>query len=371
MKKIFWIAGEKSGDLHASFVLKELNKQPDIYNYGVGGDLMSKLNFHPLFDFAKFNVMGFVEVIKHISFFISVEKKIKKILVNDKPDLVVLVDYPGLNLRIAKIATKLNIKVLYYISPQFWAWKKKRIHKIKRYTDFVCCINPFEAPLLDKINIPNEYVGHPVAEQISAKYTKDEFAELHMLDSTKEWIGLFPGSREMELKKHLPVFSELVRSNPDRDYLLSVSDERYINMFSHIMNYKNVTLITGDNYDIMQHSDFLVVKSGTTTLESSLFATPFVIVYKANPITVWLARKVLKIKYIGLPNIITNRFVVTELIQEDMTSEKILKEINRNLLDSTTNKRFQDELNKIKAILGDKKASLNTSKNIMKLLNNE
>src|SRR5690554_6068643 len=269
MKKIFWIAGEKSGDLHASDVLHKLNKLGSFYNYGIGGSLMEEAGFHSLFEFSRFNVMGFIEVIKDLGFFFKVEKEIKKILKRDKPALVILVDYPGLNLRIAKIAKQLGIKVLYYICPQFWAWKHKRVFKIKKYTDFVCCINPFESPLLDEYQIPNEYVGHPVAEQIKAELDKEEFADTFKLDSNKEWIGLFPGSREMEIERHLPIFLEVAQANPEREYLISIIDKSMLPNLEQSNKSNNIKFITAYNYEIMKHSDFVVAKSGTTTLETT------------------------------------------------------------------------------------------------------
>lgn len=371
MKKIFWLVGEKSGDLHASFVIEKLNKLGDYSHFGVGGERMEHFGFKSLFEFSRFNVMGFVEVIKHISFFLKVEKDIKALLIEDKPDLVVLVDYPGLNLRIAKIANEMGIKVLYYICPQFWAWKHKRVFKIKKYTDFVCCINPFESPLLDNYDIPNEYVGHPVAEEISAELTKEEFAAKFNLVLDKEWIGLFPGSRKMEFIRHMQVFMEVVNNDPKREYLLSIAEESFIDLIETAKLPDNLTLVKDLNYDIMKYSNFVVAKSGTTTLETTLFATPFVIVYKANPLTIKIARLITKVKYIGLPNLIADKMVVKEFIQEDMTSINIKNEIDSVLDDPTKKSEFLAILDNIKHLLGDKSASSNCANKIMEMLAHE
>lgn len=371
MKKIFWIAGEKSGDLHASYVIQKLNKLGNFHNYGVGGSLMETAGFHSLFEFSRFNVMGFVEVIKHLGFFLKVEKEIKEILIKDKPDLVVLVDYPGLNLRIAKIATQLGIKVLYYICPQFWAWKHKRVFKIKKYTDFVCCINPFEAPLLDEYEIPNEYVGHPVAEQIGVKLDKEAFAKEFKLNSKLQWIGLFPGSREMEVERHLPIFLQVAQANPEREYLISIIDKKMLTKLQQTNKSTNIKFINGYNYEIMKHSDFVVAKSGTTTLETTLFATPFVIVYKINPVTVMIARKIARTEFIGLPNLIANRLIVKELIQNEVNAENITNEINQILNNKASCNSFKAVLEEIKSLLGDKSASTNTAKRIYEMISNE
>lgn len=371
MKKIFWLVGEKSGDLHASYVLDKLNSIGTFSHYGIGGERMEKAGLKSMFDFSRFNVMGFVEVIKHLGFFLKVEKQIQEILITNRPDLVVLVDYPGLNLRIAKIAHELGIKVLYFICPQFWAWKHKRVFKIKKYTDFVCCINPFESPLLDEYEIPNEYVGHPVAEEITAEMRKEEFAIKFNISLEKEWIGLFPGSRKMEFIRHIKVFLEIIINDPDREYLLSIADDSFLDLPDTEELPKNVTMIRAFNYDIMKHSDFVVAKSGTTTLETTLFATPFVIVYKANPITVKIARMISRVKYIGLPNLIANDMIVKELIQEDMTASNIRNEIDSVLNNPTKKLEFAQILAKIKHLLGDKSASLNCANKIIEILGNE
>ena len=371
MQKIFWLVGEKSGDLHASYVIEQLNKLGDYSHYGVGGEMMQKHGFQTKFEFSRFNVMGFVEVIKHLNFFFKVEKEITKIFQSNRPDLVVLVDYPGLNLRIAKIAKEMGIKVLYYICPQFWAWKHKRVFKIKKFTDFVCCINPFESSLLDKYNIPNQYVGHPVAEEVSAKFTRNEFAQKFNLDQTKQWIGLFPGSRKTEFVRHFEIFNQVASSNPERLYLLSISNSSFLNLMNTEKVAKNIVTIQNYNYDIMKHSDFVVAKSGTTTLETTLFATPFVIIYKANPLTVAIARKISRVKFIGLPNLIAEAEIVHELIQDDVNMDRIRAEIELILNHSDRQRDLIEKLKQIKHVLGNESASQNCSHQIIKLLNNE
>lgn len=369
MNKIFWIAGEKSGDLHASLVINQLNMQlSDCYNFGIGGDKMEAKGFKSIFPFAKFNVMGFAEVLKHLFFFVNIEYKIKKILKKEQPDLVVLVDYPGLNLRIAKIAKKMKIKVLYYICPQFWAWKHKRVYKIKKYCDFVCCINPFESHLLDKFSIDNMYVGHPVAEEISSKYDKETFKRKFSIPENKKIVGLFPGSRKMELENHLPIFYELINNNKDTYFILSISDKNFNEYFHSFSGFHNVTLINGNNYEIMKHADYCIAKSGTTTLELALFTTPFTIIYKANPFSVYIAKKIAKVKYIGLPNLIADKMVVKEFIQETVNLENLENEMNNYLNNFEENRLLVKELSKISHLLGDSSASKNVANKILSML---
>jgi len=241
--------------------------------------------------------------------------------------------------------------------------------KLKKYTDFVCCINPFESPLLDNYNIPNKYVGHPVAEEIATVMTKDDFAKNFSLDINKEWIGLFPGSRKTEFIRHIKIFLEVVNNDPNREYLLSIADDSFLNLPDLSNLPKNITLIKSQNYDIMKHSNFVVAKSVTTTLETTLFATPFVIVYKANPVTVKIARMFAQVEYIGLPNLIVNDLVVKELIQEEMTASNIQKEIDSVLNNPAKNREFSEILERIKHLLGDQSASRNCANKIIELLN--
>ena len=201
--------------------------------------------------------------------------------------------------------------------------------------------------------------------------TKEEFANKFNLDLNKEWIGLFPGSRKMEFVRHMKVFLDLVNLEPQREYLLSIADDSFLNLPLAKTFTDNITIIKELNYDIMKHSDFLVAKSGTTTLETTLFAKPFVIVYKANPLTVKIAKLISRVKYIGLPNLIANELIVKELIQEDMTAENIRHEINEVLTNSDKREHFTSVLETIKHKLGDESASTNCANKISEMLNNE
>ena len=226
MKKvrIFWIAGENSGDLHASIVLKELKKRyNNIENFGIGGEKMKSHSFRAIYPFERFSVMGFIEVIKHLAFFAGVEKRIKNIFKYIPPDLVVLIDYPGLNMRIAKLAKSYNIPVLYFIVPQFWAWKFKRIFKLQKYTDHIAYILPFEGKHFSKHNIDASFVGHPISEEISIKLSREEFAKKNDLDLNKKWLGFLPGSRNAELKNMLPEFVNAIDMFDSNKYEFLIS----------------------------------------------------------------------------------------------------------------------------------------------------
>ena len=347
-KKIFWLVGEKSGDLHASYILKNL---PEFYHYGIGGELMQKQGFSPIVEFEKFSIMGFWEIFKQIFFFLKMLKIIKKVLQKDKPDLVVLVDYPGLNLKIAKIAKELSLPVIYYISPKFWAWKEKRIFKLKKYTDLLLSILPFEKKYFEKEKINSIYVGNPISEEISYKLSKEEFAKKFNLDLNKKWIGYFPGSRNSEINRLLPIYQKVIKKFPEYENLVSKIKENE--------NFKNFSqIIENYNYEMMKYCDFLIIKSGTTTLEAAYIGTPFILVFKASLISYLIAKSFVKIKYIGLPNLILDKEIVKEYIQNDANEENIVREIKENLKENSSQYlQMQNSFKEIKEILGKEKVS--------------
>ncbi|MDO9576964.1 MAG: lipid-A-disaccharide synthase [Candidatus Cloacimonadales bacterium] len=373
-KRIFWLAGENSGDLHASLVLQELTKrQPDWQNYGIGGLGMQLYGFHSLFPFARFSVMGFWEVLKHISFFLKVEKSIRNSFLKNPPDLVVLVDYPGLNMRIAKMASNMKIPVLYFISPQFWAWKYNRIFKMKKNTNHVAFILPFEEKYFKKHGVKASYVGHPIAEEIKIKFDKKQFAEKHELDVNKTWLGFLPGSRDNEIKKMLPIYLQTIKDfDPEKHEFLiskanSVSDKIFSKILQNAKN-PNPVIIDSDRYEMMKHCDLLVVTSGTATIETAFIGTPFIIVYKTSKISYQLGKRFIKIDRIGLPNIVLDKCVVPELIQSEVNAVNIAEKMKNILHSESEYKQIMDDLRKLHEILGSKSVSNEVSNIIEELL---
>ena len=374
-QKIFWIAGENSGDLHASKVIYQLNKKSkNITHFGIGGKNMQNVGFNPIFPFERFSVMGFSEVIKHLFFFLKVEMKIKKNFKTNPPDLVVLTDYPGLNMRIAKMAYKSKIKVLYFICPQFWAWKHKRIFQLKKYTDYVAYILPFEEKYFKKENVKSSFVGHPISEEIEIRLTKKDFAKAYKLNPKKKWLGFLPGSRDTEIKKMLP---ECIKSIPFFDaekyeFLISkaatVSDKLFQKTIENSEN-QNIKIIKNHNYEMMKYCDFLVVTSGTATLETAFLGTPFLIVYKTSKISFELGKRFIKIKRIGLPNIVLDKDIIPELIQDEANGKSIYNKTLEILNSKEKYDKISDELKELHEILGSKSASKEVAKIIENLLN--
>jgi lipid-A-disaccharide synthase len=372
IKKIFWLAGEHSGDLHSSLVIRAMQKQyPHLYHYGVGGENMVKAGFQPLYPFQKFCVMGFLEVAKQATFFLKIEREIIYLLSNDQPDLVVLVDYPGLNMRIAEKVARLGVKVLYFISPQIWAWKHHRIHQLKKYCKHVCYILPFEKSYFEQEKIPATYVGHPIAEEIGSKMTKTEFAEKYSLSPDKKWLGFFPGSRISEIKKLMPVYLNTIsKLNSDQyQFLISQATSIRDSEFQHFHFPASVKVIKTDNYEMMKHCDFLVVKSGTTTLECAFMGTPFLIVYKTSLTSYEIGKRIVHIKRIGLPNIILDDDAIPELVQHDANPTNIAKHVKLYLENAELYQEMKAKLNQLQALLGSKKTSEEVTKIIVGLLN--
>ena len=376
MKKtrIFWIAGENSGDLHASIVLKELKKQhSNIDNFGIGGEKMKSHGFRTIYPFERFSVMGFVEVVKHLAFFAGVEKRIKNIFKNNPPDLVVLVDYPGLNMRIAKLAKSYNIPILYFIVPQFWAWKYKRIFKLQKYTDHIAYILPFEGKHFSKHNIDASFVGHPISEEISTKLSREEFAQKYNLSLNKKWLGFLPGSRDAELKNILPQFIDSIEMFDSNKYefLISQASSISTNLFQRMINNSNkkIKLIKEMNYEMMKHCDFLTVTSGTATIETAYLGTPFIIVYKTSNSSYQIGKRFIKIDKIGLPNIVIEKDIVPELIQQDVNGKNIHEKITDILSNEKKYNKISEELKELHDILGSKTPSTEVADIIGKMIN--
>ncbi len=374
MKRIFWLVGESSGDLHAALVMNRINKDiMGLDHIGIGGSRMQREGLKPLYQFDRFAVMGFVEVLRHLFFFLQVERTVKQTFATEKPDLVILVDYPGLNLRIARMADDAKIPVLYFICPQFWAWKHGRVYDLKATVRHVACILPFEKELLDIHNVPCSYVGHPIAEEVHFQLERNEFARFYGLNPDKKWIGFFPGSRNSELARMLPVFLETIQSWDSSEYEFlfskakSVSHQSYLDMLEK-SNDKKATIIDGYTYEMMKYCDFLIVTSGTATLEAAYIGTPLLIVYKTSSISYQIGKHLVRIKRIGLPNIVLDEDVLPELVQGDVRPDNIFKTANAIMNDTERYTGIKEKLNSIKTLLGEKKASSQMSLIIQDLL---
>lgn len=373
--KYYIIAGELSGDLHASYLMKEIKRKDEAAEFRFwGGDRMvaesheSNLVKH----IKELAIMGFIEVVLNLKTVLRNLALCKKDLLEWKPDALILVDYPGFNLRIAKFAKKNNIKNYYYISPQVWAWKKGRIKTMKKILEKLYVILPFEKEFYAKHSMEVEYKGNPLLDEIndySINTDKSTFLKNNDLDE-KPIIALLPGSRTQEIKKMLPIQLSLVDKYPEFNFVVAGvsthSEEFYKTM---IGNKNNVKLIYNQTYSIINNAHCAVVTSGTATLETALFGIPEVVCYKANPITFIIAKYLAKIEYISLVNIILKQKAVTELLQEQWNEECLEKEFKQICFDDAYREEMKYLFNKLKSILGDSGASSAIAQSIIEDLN--
>ncbi len=330
--KYYLIAGEASGDLHGSNLInqiKQLDGAADLRCWG--GDLMEAQGATLVKHYKDLAFMGFIEVVKNLPVILKNLRFCKQDIEEFNPDVIVLIDYPGFNIKIAEWAKQLGFKVVYYISPQVWAWKEKRVHTIKRSVDKMLVILPFEKAYYQKFDYDVDYVGHPLIEVIE----RFKATSQSRLNDDKKIIALLPGSRKQEIAKKLPIMLEVSNAFPDYEFIVAKApglDDAFYQSFME--PYKNVSVVSNQTYKLLSQSVAALVTSGTATLETALFGVPEVVCYKGSPISYAIAKRVIKIKYISLVNLIMDKPVVKELIQNDLTAENCIKEL-RLLLENT------------------------------------
>jgi len=359
MQKIFIIAGEASGDLHgADLVHKLKNKYPEIQLFGMGGKLMQQAGVDILIDIKETAFVGLFDILKNLSKIFTIFKKIKTALSAQRPDLIILIDYPAFNLRLAKIATKAHVKVLYYISPQIWAWHASRIKIIKRYVDHMAVILPFEVEIYKKAEVPVTFVGHPLLKIVKPNISIDAAKKSLGLPNNRTIIGLMPGSRKSEITYLLPIMlkaAELLQDRyPNIQFLLPLAsslDERDLALHLTDTQLLPIHIIKEDHYNAMQTCDAIIAASGTATLEVTILGIPLAIIYKTSPIEAFLGRRLMKIKYLGLCNVIAGKEIVQEFLQEKAEPHAIAKEISRILDDESYRRKIISDMNLVKQAL--------------------
>jgi len=331
--KYYIIAGEASGDLHASNLMKAIiEKDNDAEFRFWGGDNMKSVGGTLVKHIKDLAFMGFVEVIMNIRTIAKNMKFCKQDILDFNPDALILIDYPGFNLRIAEFAHEKGIKIHYYISPQIWAWKQNRVHKIKKVVDQMYCILPFEKAFYKKFNVDVNYVGHPLVDAISdfqkTALSRSNFLEKNKLKD-KPILAILPGSRNQEIKVKLPIMLEAAKAFPNHQLVIAGAPNKSVAFYQDVAQGTQVQILENQTYDLLNHSNLAIVTSGTATLETALFHVPQVVCYKANPISYAIGKRVVKIKYISLVNLILDELVVTELIQHDLTPNKIINELKK------------------------------------------
>ena len=360
--RVMMIAGEASGDLHGSGVVRELKKRvPSIDVFGMGGDKMEAEGMELIYHMSSLCLMGFVEVLKNIPMIRSVEQELEGLLDQRKPEVVVLIDYPGFNLRFARKAKEHGVKVLYYISPQVWAWNKRRVKKMKRVVDKMDVVFPFEVDIYTQENIDVEFVGHPLAETLHSSRSRESFFQKHKFNVSNKLLGLFPGSRPQEIKDILPTLvaaaSKLQRIHSVQ-VGIGVAPNLSLDLYNRFTRGdSSITLIENGTYDLMEHSDAIIVASGTATLESGWFGTPMVVVYRTSPVTFFIGRLLVNVPHIGLVNIVAGKPVVPEFVQHEMNPENLVNSVSRILQDEAYAQAMRAELSIVKKKLGAPGAS--------------
>lgn len=355
--KYYVIAGEASGDLHGSNLIKEIKKLDNIADIRCwGGDLMERAGGALVKHYRDLAFMGFIEVVMNLGTIIKNLKFCKKDILKFQPDVIILIDYPGFNLRIAEWAKKEKIPVIYYISPQIWAWKESRVKQIKKNVDKMLVILPFEKIFYNKWDFDVEYVGHPLADVVDSAQTDIEPLPDTTLSPLNEnnIIALLPGSREQEVAKKLPVMLEVSKYFPDYRFIIAKAPSLKDSFYEKYMEpYENVRSIRNKTYQLLLQSKAALVTSGTATLETALFGVPQVVCYKGSNISYQIAKRLIKVKYISLVNLIMDKEVVKELIQDEMNASNIRTELTKILKDNPTIIKMKQDYADLKKLLSE------------------
>jgi len=369
-------AGEASGDMHAAHIIKALRKHDsELEFYGMGGAQLRDAGADLLVDCTDIAVMGIVEVLLKYRQIMKALNILRKSLRQNPPDLLVLVDYQEFNFKLAQSAKELGIKVLFYISPQVWAWRQHRVHKIGKIIDMMAVILPFEEKFYKEANVPVRFVGNPLVDKTKASKDKAScFIEYNLIPN-KSVIGLFPGSRKSEILRILPIQLKsadcLLKSKPELQFILPVASTLEPELFdSYLKRYKhlNIKLVKDLPYNVMQCCDAIISASGTATLEIALMGIPNCITYKIANLSYFILKPLVKIEHIGLVNIIADKEIVKEFLQFDARPQNIAEEINQILDDEQYRQKMLSELNAVREKLGKTGGTENMAELILEML---
>jgi len=365
--KYYLVAGEASGDLHGANLMRAL-KQADAdasFRY-FGGDKMQQEGGTLVKHYADMAFMGFTEVLLNLNTILKNMKSCKQDILQDQPDVLILIDFPGFNLKIAEFAKSVGVKVCYYISPKVWAWNQKRVLKIKKVVDKMFCILPFEVAFYKSWDMEIDYVGNPLLDEIALFNPDSTFLEKHQLQE-KKIIALLPGSRKQEIERLLPVMLSTTDRFNDYQFVIAGAPNFEAAYYEAIAAGKPIKVVFAQTYDLLHHAHAAIVASGTATLETALFKVPQVVVYKGGAISIAIARMLVKIKFISLVNLIMDKKVVTELIQEDCNPALLAATLN-DILDGPVREQMTHDYEVLSIIMGDPGASFRTAELIIKYL---
>lgn len=365
-KHIVIVAGEESGDKHASRIVAQLKQSnPEITFSGIGGKHMQDAGVDVINHLANFGVTGITEVLRHFKTIKEAFKLIKAHLNETKPQILLLIDYPGFNLRLAKYAKeKLNLKIIYYISPQIWAWKANRINTIKKYIDVMAVILPFEKTIYERNKVTAYFVGHPLVEKLNTIQPYEKIRVNLNLPLDKKIIALLPGSRIQEIERHLPIMlraaQDLIKQHTNLHFVLPIAltiEPKIIEQYTTKTDLP-LSLIRGDAQNVIKSADCVIVASGTASLECALLEKPMCIIYKASFITYLAATIFIRVKYLGLCNLLLQKMIVPELLQYDCNETELFNTVDKLLTDHNYKEQMIVNLQKMRDILNLKQADL-------------
>lgn len=382
--KIMLVAGEASGDAHAARLVRalcDLSPEKHFEFFGATGEKMRKAGVETTVNADNLSIVGLPEIARALPMFWRVFQKLKQAAIEKKPDAVILIDFPDFNLKLAKALKKQGIRVIYYISPQLWAWRKYRIRTIKNYVDLVIAILPFEKDWYAERGFSRvEYVGSPLARDVKAKLTREEFCEKHNLDASKPVVALLPGSRHKEIVRILPVLLEtaalMAEKNSELQFVIALAANRKTEEVETAISVSrekglklpsNLITVQGETLEALNASNAAAVKSGTTTLETAIIGTPFVIVYKTSPLNYALLRPLISVEHFGLVNLIARERLVKELIQQDFTPQILSAELFK-LIEPENNRKMRSRLYEVAEKLGHGGASRRAAEAILREL---
>ena len=364
--KYYLIAGEASGDLHGSNLMKGLkNIDPEAEFRFWGGGLMQQQGGHLVKHYKETAIMGFLEVVLNLRKINNFLKICKKDILEYSPDVLILIDYPGFNLRIAEFAQAKGIKVYYYISPKIWAWKESRIKKIKAFVDRMFVIFPFEVEYFKKHNYPVDYAGNPLLDAVQEKINEpgslDEFITNNGLEN-KPIIAILAGSRKQEIDRNLGVMLEIIQNYKNYQFVIAAAPSIEPDYYQKFVRNNKVKVVFNQTYDVLKYADAALVTSGTATLETALFNVPQVVCYRAGNVSYFIAKQFVKTQYISLVNLVMNAEVVKELIQFEMNAEKLTTELNKLFYDNDYRQEMLNNYEKLREKLGGTGASERVAK---------
>ncbi len=363
------VAGEASGDLHGAKLILELKKLlPDLTCYGIGGENMRKAGVSTIVDVSELSVIGLTEVIRHYHRLRKILNRMKGELKHNRPDMLVLIDSPDFNLPLAKEARRLGTKVMYYISPQVWAWRSSRVQVIKKCVDMMATVFPFEEKFYREAGVPVKYVGHPLVEDAYSTADRTTFLKDLRLHAGKKLVGIFPGSRTSEVEYNFPVLIEaasaLTKKCPEIQFIVPVASTlpaEAVEKFT-CKTPLDITTTSANIYDVIHACDAIAATSGTVTLQITLMQTPMLIVYRVSPVTYQILNRLVNFSYAGIANVIAGREISREFIQHEATPGNIADELERLLSDPAYSARMKSEMSEIRKILGKKNGSIEAAR---------